>query len=90
MVVGKKAKTRSKPKKLTKKEKELRIYGVRGYVAGKNRKKAEIIVEEASEKEDRLILLHPGKETTLATARRVVLRDRKPLRITPKRPKLRR
>lgn len=79
-----------KGKKAKSKKKKLKVYKGRYFVAGKNKVKAEAVVERVSDSEDKIVLLHPQKETTLATARRVVLKDRKPLRITPKRPKLKR
>lgn len=75
---------------LTKKEKELKIYKGRYFVAEKNRGKAEDLVDKVSDSERQILLLNPKQETTLATARRTIIRDRKPLRITPKTPRLRR
>lgn len=81
---------KTKYKKLTKEEEELKIYPGRYFVAGKNKEKAAKLVDKVSDSEEHIILLNPKKETTLAAARRSVIRGRKPLRITPKRPKLRR
>lgn len=69
---------------------QLRIYRGRYFVAGKTREKAEDLAGKVSDREEKIILLNPQKETTLAVARRSVVRGRKPLRVTPKRPKLRR
>ena len=79
----------AKKKRVAKKE-ELKAYKGRYFVAGKNKEKAEALAEKVSDSEEYIVLLHPKAEVSTATVRRSVTRDRKPLRITPKRPKLRR
>ena len=83
-------KDKAKGKKVKDGVKDLKIYKGRYFVAGKNRDKAGDLVGKVSDSEEKIILLNPKQETTLATARRTVIRDRKPLRITPKTPRLRR
>lgn len=80
----------AKQKRLTKKEKELKIYKGRYFVAAKNKEKAEDLAEKVSNSEEKIVLLHPKGEVSLPLARRSVGRDRRPLRITPKTPRLKR
>lgn len=74
---------------MAKKKKELKIYKGKYFVAEKNKEKAEAVAERVSDSEEKIMILHPKQEVSAATVRRSVVRDRKPLRITPKRPKLR-
>ena len=71
------------------KKKELTVYPGRYFVAGKSKEKAEAIAERVSDSESQVLLLHPKKKAVNPnTVKRIVLRDRRPLRITPKRPKI--